>query len=65
MGLPCSMDGKTASASGAQQTWGRRLQVGSRGRDQVTLGLVDHGKALGCIQIAGGCHCGFLSRGVK
>lgn len=32
--------------------------------DQVTRGLVGCGKALGCIGVAGGIHCEFLSREV-
>lgn len=32
--------------------------------DQVTRGLMGRGKALGCIGVAGGIHCEFLSRGV-
>ena len=44
MGLPCSV-GRTASDSETQQIWGRGPQMGSKGRDQVTLGLVGHSKA--------------------
>lgn len=49
MGLPCSVGGRTASDSGTQQIWGRGPQMVLKGRDRMTLGLVGHGKALGCI----------------